>query len=89
MANEFRSQSQMGGRVDYVKAGKPSFDLAKEAKKERAKMGGNVPPVQPAPSAKVPGKQLKTKDSQLNKSAAPHGTKSIKASYAADADEEY
>lgn len=48
MPNEFRSQSQMGGRVDYVKAGKPKFDLAAEAAKVRKEMGGGAAPTQPA-----------------------------------------
>lgn len=49
MPNEFRSQSQMGGRVQST-----PFDLAKEAKKERAKMGGSAPPVQPKSSTQAP-----------------------------------
>lgn len=57
MANEFRSQSQMGGRVDYVKAGKPKFDLAAEAKKERAKMDGSSGSLQKPSPNKAPAKQ--------------------------------
>lgn len=43
--NKFRSQASKAGRVGYVSANKPVYDLEGEAKKERAKMdgGGNTP----------------------------------------------
>lgn len=81
--------SQRAGQ--YVSAEKPSFDLEKEAKAERAKIGGaSAPPVQPPAKAKAKaaGKTV-TPTPRPTEGKAPHTSKRIKAEYTRITGDEY